>query len=76
MKTKVRGRTPNEEEIIARGWDALVEELGVAGATRFVMLVERGKGDSVQTFRQMWQGMSLEEIHQQLTRDEAQSVEP
>ncbi len=76
MRTKVKKKELTEEEIIARGWDALIQELGVAGATRFVMLIERGKGDSVQDFRQMWRGMSLDDIHRQLMKDEAQGVEP
>lgn len=33
-------------EIKREGWDALVEKLGIAGATMFVMEHEKGYGDS------------------------------
>ena len=37
--------TLTDAEIRARGWDALVEKLGAAGALRFAMQTERGHGD-------------------------------
>ncbi|MBI4616589.1 MAG: hypothetical protein HY720_23465 [Planctomycetes bacterium] len=34
-----------DSEIRARGWDALIETLGLSGALRFAMQTERGHGD-------------------------------
>ena len=33
--------------LIREGWRLLVEQLGVQKATKFVILLERGKGDTV-----------------------------
>jgi hypothetical protein len=35
-------------EIRQKGWNALVKELGYAGATKFILLSELGRGDYVQ----------------------------
>jgi len=32
-------------EIKAKGWEALVKELGYAGATKFILLYEPGEGN-------------------------------
>jgi len=32
-------------EIKVKGWEALVKELGYAGATKFILLYEPGEGD-------------------------------
>ena len=32
-------------EIKTKGWNALVKELGYAGATQFILLYEPGEGD-------------------------------
>ena len=45
------------------GWEALVEKLGIQKATEFVILLERGKGDSVQEISDYWGDASLAEIH-------------
>ncbi|MCK6622470.1 MAG: hypothetical protein HUU32_09905 [Calditrichaceae bacterium] len=52
--------------IIREGWKLLVEQLGLQKATRFVMLLERGKGDTVQEIEAYWSNMSIEEIHKQV----------
>jgi len=55
--TTNRERTPalaggaRVNESLSRGWNALVEKLGYADATRFVMLLDKGSGDSVKYFR-------------------------
>ena len=55
----------NQEAIslLREGWTLLVEQLGVQRATQFVMLLERGQGDSVEEITQYWGDMSIEEIH-------------
>lgn len=52
--------------LISRGWNALVEKLGYADATRFVMLLDKGSGDSVKYFRELWNDASAEEIYQKM----------
>ncbi|MBI3330057.1 MAG: hypothetical protein HYZ81_25535 [Nitrospinae bacterium] len=50
-------------ELRQRAWKALVKELGIVDATRVVMAVEPGEGDSVDQYAQLWEGMTLEEVH-------------
>jgi len=49
--------------IVVLGWKALVEKLGYADATRFVMLLDKGSGDSVQYLRDLWEGKTAEDIY-------------
>lgn len=39
---------PSEARLIEEGWAALVERLGLAEATRFVMLLDRRTGGALQ----------------------------
>ncbi len=41
-------------KIVKKGWDILVENLGITDATRFIVSFERGKGDSVQKIKKFW----------------------
>jgi len=41
-------------------------QLGLQKATQFVMLLERGKGDSVQEINDYWGDTSIDEIHDQV----------
>lgn len=36
-----------DPHLVEEGWKVLVERLGIQKATQFVILLERGKGDSV-----------------------------
>ena len=54
------------QSLISRGWDALVKEMGYADATRFVMLLNKGSGDSVKYFRELWKDTSAKEIYQKV----------
>lgn len=51
-----------------RAWKALVKELGIVDATRFVMAVEPGEGDSVEKYAQLWDGMTLEAVHDEILK--------
>lgn len=63
--------------IIGEGWKTLVEHLGLQRATQFVLLLERGKGDSVQEIAEYWGAASLDEIFDQVAEWKAkQPVEP
>ncbi len=46
--------TTDTVTIIREGWNLLVEQLGIEKATQFIVLVERGKGDSVQQIADYW----------------------
>ena len=57
----------NETNRLTRqGWQVLVEQLGLQKATQFVVLLERGKGDSVQEIIDYWGDASIDEIHGQV----------
>jgi len=53
-------------ELREKAWKILVKELGIIDATRFVISVEPGSGDSVEEYRKMWQGKSIEQIHKEI----------
>ena len=52
-----------DNSIVSRGWAALVEKLGYADATQFIMLLDKGSGDSVEYFRELWKDTSAEGIY-------------
>jgi hypothetical protein len=56
----------DRQGLLLRGWNALVEKLGYADATRFVMLLDKGSGDSVKYFRDLWKDKSAEEIYRKM----------
>jgi hypothetical protein len=49
--------------VVREGWENLVKNLGLLKATQFVILLERGKGDSVKEIAEYWGNASIEEIH-------------
>ena len=55
-----------DSNIIQEGWKILVEKLGLQKATQFVILLERGKGDSVQEINDYWGDASIDEIHNEV----------
>ena len=60
---------PNEPSVLLRqGWDLLVEHLGLSQATQFVVLLERGKGDSIAEIKDYWGKASIDEIYQHVMR--------
>jgi hypothetical protein len=48
--------TQAEVRLIEEGWSALVERLGLAEATRFVMLLDRRTGGAMQHLQHLWSG--------------------
>ncbi len=70
-----RRRAPSAQEnlrLVSRGWEALVEKLGYADATRFVMLLDKGSGDSIKYFRELWKDTSAEDIYQKMVAQRQQ----
>jgi hypothetical protein len=58
---------PDASEVVREGWKALVDSLGIHKATQFVVLLERGQGDSVQDIAQYWGDSSIEDIHRRVS---------
>lgn len=52
--------------LVREGWKILVETLGLQKATQFVILLERGKGDSIQEIADYWENASIDEIYNQV----------
>lgn len=46
--------TQAELRLIEEGWEALVERMGLAEATHFVMLLDRRTGGALQHLRHLW----------------------
>ncbi len=57
---------PEAPGLIREGWNLLVEKLGLQKATQFVVLLERGKGDSVREIADFWGKSSIEDIHRRV----------
>jgi len=55
------------ESIIREGWHVLVDGLGVQKATQFVVLLERGKGDSVKEIAEYWGDAAIDEIYRRVS---------
>lgn len=49
-------------EIKTKGWVALVKELGYSGATKFILLYETGEGDYTKERKELFKGITIEEI--------------
>ena len=58
--------TTDAVTLLREGWGVLVEQLGVQKATEFAILLERGKGDTVEDITQYWGDMDIEEMHSQV----------
>ncbi|MFQ5343098.1 MAG: hypothetical protein ACE5F6_16280 [Anaerolineae bacterium] len=52
--------------VIREGWKVLVEQLGLLKATQFIVLIERGQGDSVKEIAEYWGDTSIDEIYNQV----------
>ena len=49
-------------EIKTKGWNALVKELGYAGATKFILLYEPGEGNYTKERKKLFKDIKIEEI--------------
>lgn len=56
-------------EIKQKGWDALVKELGCAGATKFILLYEPGRGDYVQERKDILKETTIEKVREDILKD-------
>ena len=55
-----------DHDVVEEGWRLLVEKLGLQKAIKFVILLERGKGDSVQEISDYWKDATVDEIHDRI----------
>lgn len=55
--------TTVESDIVQEGWKVLFANLGLQKATQFVVLLERGKGDSVKEITDYWGNADIDEIY-------------
>jgi hypothetical protein len=66
MSPAMSGAFSLPPDLRQRAWKALVKELGIVDATRFVMAVEPGEGDSIEKYAKLWDGMTLEAVHHEI----------
>jgi hypothetical protein len=55
-------------EVRETGWRALVERLGIAGATLFVLEYEKGYGDYTEERKRIFNKKKLDEIVKEMKR--------
>lgn len=55
-------------ELRSRGFEALVRELGVANAIRFLHLHETGAGDYTQDREKWLAGLTIEQVEEEIRR--------
>ena len=55
-------------EVKETGWDALVERLGVAGATLFILEYEKGHGDYTEERKKIFNKKKVDEIVKEIKR--------
>jgi hypothetical protein len=55
-------------EVKETGWKALVERLGVAGATLFILEYEKGHGDYTEERKKIFNKKILDEIVKEIKR--------
>jgi len=58
-------------ELIRRGWKILVQQLGLNQATRFVVALERGEGDTILDVEKYWGDATVHDIHEQIMQAKA-----
>jgi hypothetical protein len=59
---RVRGL--RRRDVRALGWKALVAEIGVGGATRFVMELHEGERDYAKLRGELFAGKTLDELYE------------
>ena len=56
-------------EIKQKGWQALVKELGYAGATKFMLLFDPGRGNYVEDRKEILKDTTIETIRKDILKD-------
>jgi tagatose-1,6-bisphosphate aldolase len=56
-------------EIKQKGWNALIKELGYAGATKFMLLYEPGRGDYIQERKDILKETTIEKAREDILKN-------
>jgi tagatose-1,6-bisphosphate aldolase len=56
-------------EIKQKGWDALVKELGYAGATKFMLLYEPGRGNYTRERKDILKDITIEKMRKDILKN-------
>ena len=56
-------------EIKQKGWDALVKEFGYAGATKFMLLYEPGRGNYTQERKDILKETTIEKVREDILKN-------
>jgi len=71
MRTDAHVIQSASPELIRRGWEILVQQLGINQATRFVVALERGEGDTIVDVQKYWGDATVHDIHVQIMQAKA-----
>jgi uncharacterized coiled-coil DUF342 family protein len=66
-----RGKALHKRDLRQLGWKALVAELGVANATRFIMELSEGEQDYTRLRRKLFTQKSVDELYAEIKATEA-----
>lgn len=66
MSTNAQAIPHTSPELIRKGWEILVQQMGISQATRFVVALERGEGDTILDVEKYWGNATVHEIHEQI----------
>ena len=61
-----KGLKPVMSDIRRRGWEILVENLGISGATEFIIQYEKGYGDYTKMRKEIFNKKGLDEILEEM----------
>jgi hypothetical protein len=57
---------PASPDLIRKGWEILVQQLAINQATRFVVALERGEGDTILDVEEYWKDATVHDIHEKI----------
>ncbi|ETR73047.1 MAG: hypothetical protein OMM_07180 [Candidatus Magnetoglobus multicellularis str. Araruama] len=57
---------PESISLLREGWRLLIAQLGIQKATKFIVLIERGQGDTVNEIANYWRDLSIDDIHRKV----------
>jgi uncharacterized coiled-coil DUF342 family protein len=66
-----KSRALHKRDLRQLGWKALVAELGVANATRFIMELSEGEQDYTRLRRKLFTQKSVDELYAEIKATEA-----
>jgi hypothetical protein len=66
-----KSRALHKRDLRQLGWKALVAELGVANATRFIMELSEGEQDYTRLRRKLFTQKSVDELYTEIKATEA-----